>query len=117
MDDFQYSLWVLDKDFIPSVLLTAVLLFVFSALFSAIGTSRRVHRFVNGPDPAEVERQQYQHSLIGSLHEEILLILNGRRFQELSEDELNQVREIRQQYFSELREIGGGYGDRKQLKG
>jgi hypothetical protein len=110
MDNFEYSLWVFHKDFILSVLLTAVGLFLLSFAVSAIGTSQRFRRALHGPDPAEVELGQYRRSLIDSMHEEINLILSGRKVRELNEDEASRVRQLREQYFLELRKIGGSNG-------
>ena len=113
MDNFEYSLWVFHKDFILSVVLTGFALFAASYLISAIGTSRRLHRVLDGPDPAEQERREYRHSLLVSLREETKLFLAGRKYSDLNLEEIAQIREMRQQYFSELREIGGGYGARE----
>lgn len=113
MRNFRFSLWVFDKDFILSVILVVFALFIVSFVFTKLMTSQRVHRLVNGPDPEEINRRDYCKSLVQLMQEETDGFLAGRNYSDLTEDERDQLRDIRAQYFKELKGDGNG---RKQLE-
>lgn len=113
MDDFQFSLWVFDKDFILSVVIMVMCLFVISFAFTKVATSQRVYRVVNGPDPDEMRHKEYCRMLTTMMWEEIGQVRNGRKYSDLSDDEWTMMREIRTEYLERLK---GDTDGRKQLK-
>lgn len=114
MDNFRFSLWVFDKDFILSVVIMVFSLFVISFVFTKIATSKRVYRVVNGPDPEEMRRKEYCKSLTTMMWEEIGQVRNGRPYSEMSDEEWRMMRDIRTQYLDRLK---GDSDGRKQLRG
>ena len=115
MDDFYFSLWVFDPNFIPSVIIMAVSLFVISTVFTKIVTGGRVSNLVNGPDPDETRQKAYNRLLMTSMQEELDRVRGDKKYSELDESEKEALRDIRQQYFDQLK--GECHGNRKQLKG
>ena len=112
MDDFEFTLWIFDPNFIPSVMLMVMTLFVVSFTFTKIATSRRVQRLADGPDPDEVRHKAYCKSLVGMMSEEIATLRAGRKYSDLTEEDRQEMRDIRAQYFKELK---GDSNERRQL--
>ena len=112
---FHFSLWAFDRDFIPSVIIMVVSLFVLSTVFTKIITGARVHRLVNGPDPDEAREKAYCRLLMTSMREELDVVSAGKKYSELDESEKEALRDIRQQYFEQLK--GADNGNIQQLKG
>jgi hypothetical protein len=94
------------------VVLMVFTLFMASFVFTKVMTSQRVHRLVNGPPQEEMRHKDYCRSLVQLMQEEIGGFLAGRNYNDLTEDEREQLGDIRAQYFKELK---GDSNGRKQL--
>lgn len=114
MHEFYFSLWVFDPNFLPSVVIMVTSLFIISTVFTKIITGAKVHRIVNGPDPSEARETAYRKLLMTSMHEELDAVSAGKKYRDLDDSEKEAMRDIRKQYFEQLKE--DQYGSSKQLK-
>lgn len=103
MDDFQFSLWFLDKDFFPSLAILVFGGFAVSFTFTKLVTSRLVHDALNGQSPRTLSKKRRE--LVAVMKDELEALCCGRTYDDLEKQEQDEFKQIRDFYYSQINRL------------
>jgi len=103
MRNFEFSLWIFDDGFIVSALIVIFSCFGLATILSTIFTSQPVRDFFTGNTKSA--RKKTRQEILRTMREHLESVYQGRRTVELESWERKHLKELREYYYNQLKEI------------